>query len=117
MTISRDDLGRILNACRVQLPGSTDAAIQAQLFNVIDEFFTNSNSWNEWVPFAIGANNQSYTIIPAQQGMIKRLGTVIDTNCVNYPATITAFTPPSVTIWLMWPQNMNIAATAIVYKT
>jgi hypothetical protein len=117
MTISRDDLGRLLNNCRTQLPGSTDAAIQAMLFNVIDEFLTNSNSWNEWVPFTIGANNQNYLINPAQQGMIKRLGQVIDMNCVGYPATITSWAPPGINIWLVWPQNMNINVTAIVYKT
>lgn len=117
MTISRDDLGRILNNCRTQLPGSTDAAIQAMLFNVIDEFLTNSNAWNEWIPFTVGANNQSYLITPAQQGMIKRLGTIIDSNTVTYPATIVSFSPPAVSIWLVWPQNININVNAIVYKT
>ena len=117
MTISRDDLGRILNNCRTQLPGSSDAAIQAMLFNVIDEFFTDSNTWNEWIPFTIGANNQTYTLNPAQQGMIRRLGQIIDQNCVLYPATLIGFTPPSAQIYLVWPQNMNINVNAIVYKT
>jgi hypothetical protein len=117
MTINRDDLGRILNQCRTQLPGSTDAAIQAQLFNVIDEFLTNSNAWNEWVPFTIGNNNQAYTITPAQQGMIKRLGQILDTNGVLYPATVTGYFPPAITIWLVFPQNMNISVNAITYKT
>jgi hypothetical protein len=117
MTISKDDLGRMLNQIRTSLPGATDAAIKGMLFNVIDEFLTNSNSWNEWIPFSIVNGQQAYTLTPLQQGMIKRLGQVIDKNCVGYPSHITDIVPPGVNIWVVWPQNMTIPVNAITYKS
>lgn len=117
MTISRDDLGRLMNQIRVSLPGATDVAIKGMLFNVIDEFMKNSNTWNEWIPFSIFNGVQDYLITPQHQGMIVRLGQVLDNNCVIYPSMVTEIEPPSARIHVVWPQNMTISVRAIVYKS
>jgi hypothetical protein len=117
MSIQKQDLDRLINECEVQLPGATRAGIKGVLFNVIDEFLSDSNSWPEWIPLTIVANTQQYQITPAQGGQIKRLGQLVDQNCVIYPATITGLEPPSATIWLVWPQNMTVNVNAVVYKS
>jgi hypothetical protein len=117
MAIQKQDLDRLTNECEVQLPGATRAGIRGVMFNVIDEFLTDSNSWCEWIPLTIVANTQQYTITPAQGGQIKRLGQLMDQNCVLYPATITTLIPPAVQIWLFWPQNITVNVSAVVYKS
>jgi hypothetical protein len=87
------------------------------LYNVIDEFLTDSNTWVEWIPLTIIPNTQNYQITPAKGGQIKRLGPLIDQNCVVYPATITDLQPPAANIFLVWPQNITINVNAIVYKS
>ena len=117
MAIQKQDLDRLMNECEVQLPGATRAGIRGVMFNVMDEFLSDSNSWPEWIPFTIVASQQNYTLTPAKGGQIKRIGQVIDANCVIYPASVVDLLPPSVNIWLVWPQNMTINVNAIVYKS
>lgn len=117
MSISKDDLERMLANIRNDLRGATDNAIRGRLFNIIDEFFRNSNSWIEWIDFTIASGQQDYTITPKHDGMITRLRGVIDQNCVNYPAMITEIEPPGAKVRLVWPQNMTIPVKAITYKS
>lgn len=117
MSISKDDMERMLANIRTDLRGATDNAIKGRLFNIIDEFFKNSNSWVEWIDFTIVSGQQDYVITPKHDGMIVRLGAVIDMNCVNYPAMLTEIEPPGAKLRLVWPQNMSIPVKAIVYKS
>jgi hypothetical protein len=117
MAIQKQDLDRLMNECEVQLPGATRAGIRGTMFNVMDEFLSDSNSWIEWIPLTIGANTQNYTIAPAQGGQIKRLSHVVDQNSVLYPATVVDLQPPSAQIWFVWPTNMTVNVNAVVYKS
>src|SRR6516164_5695171 len=117
MAIQKQDFDRMINECEVQLPGATRAGIKGTLFNVLDEFLSDSNSWLEWIPFVIVSDTQNYTITPAQGGQIKRLGQVIDKNCVRYPATVVGLQPPAADLWLVWPTNVTVNVQAIVYKS
>lgn len=117
MAIQKQDLDRLMNECEVQLPGATRAGIRGVMFNVMDEFLSDSNSWPEWIPFPLVPNAQNYTLTPAKGGQIKRLGPIFDVNNVIYPAVVTDLLPPSVNIWSLWPQNITVNVTAIVYKS
>jgi hypothetical protein len=117
MAIQKQDLDRLINECEVQLPGATRAGIKGVLFNVIDEFFTDSNSWVESIPLTIGQNAQDYIITPSKGGQIKRLSQVLDANGTVYPGVITDLNPPSATFHLTWPQNTSVAVTAMVVKS
>jgi hypothetical protein len=117
MAIQKQDLDRLMNECEVQLPGATRAGIRGVMFNVMDEFLTDSNSWVESIPVSIGPNTQDYVITPAQGGQIKRLSQVVDTNGVVYPGIITDLNPPSATFHLTWPQNQPVSTTAMVVKS
>ena len=117
MAIQKQDLDRLMNECETQLPGSTRAGIRGVMYNVIDEFLSDSNSWPEWIPFTITQNTQSYTLTPAKGGQIKRLGDIVDHNGVCYPAVVTDLLPPSVTICMVWPQNNSVSVRALVFKS
>jgi len=117
MAIQKQDLDRLMNECEVQLPGATRAGIRGVMFNVIDEFLSDSNSWPEWIPFTITQNTQNYTLTPAKGGQIKRLGDIVDSNRVFYPAVVADLLPPSINICLVWPQNNTVSVSALVFKS
>ena len=47
-----------MNVCRVSLPGETDNAIKAVMFDVLYEFFDVSNCWLEWISLTIADSGQ-----------------------------------------------------------
>jgi hypothetical protein len=90
------------------------------MFNVIDEFLTDSNSWVEGIPFTLvpdAQNLTTYSLTPANGGQVKRLSQVVDKNGVVYPGIISDLNPPSATFQLTWPQNQTVAVTAMVVKS
>ncbi len=117
MAIDQKDFDRLMNQARVELTGASDAGIKGKLFDVLDEFFTDSNAWNEHISFNILAATQDYTLIPQYGGMIKRLVTVYDQNHITYPAFIECMEPPNAVLHLTWPQNSPFSAKAVVIKT
>lgn len=117
MAIQKQDLDRLMNECEVQLPGATRAGIRGTLFNVIDEFLSDSNSWVEGIPLTLTANNQAYTLTPAKGGNIKRIGQIVDVNNISYPAIVSDLLPPSANIFLINPVNTNVSVTATIFKS
>ena len=77
-----------LNQCRIELPGAADVAIRQRAYPVLHEFFNYSNAWTEQIALTTVANQQDYTLTPAEipPGQVIRLGGVFDTNLINYPA-------------------------------
>lgn len=80
------DMNRLMDHARIRLPGALDAAIQMELFAVMNEFFQASNIWYEDIKFAVQPtsdafidNPEAYTydVIPVQ-GTITRLMGIID---------------------------------------
>jgi hypothetical protein len=47
------DLTRLINNARLHAPGATDAAIKYELFQVLNEFFQDSDVWREDVTFGV----------------------------------------------------------------
>lgn len=81
MTIEARYFDRLMNQARVRLPGSSDSGIKLEIFEVLREFFEDSNSWREWIQFSVVAGTQDYILVPQEQGMIIRLNGVHDSNC------------------------------------
>lgn len=80
------DMNRLMDHARIRLPGALDAAIQMELFAVMNEFFQTSNIWYEDIKFAVTPTSDSYIdnpeaytydVIP-EQGTITRLMGIID---------------------------------------
>lgn len=111
------DLERIMAQVETQLPGVSRSGLKGMLFDVINEFFEDSNAWNESLSLTIQPNTQNYTLTPQQGGMIIRLVAIFDTNNIAYPAFVQDFNnPPSVDIALVYPQNTVISTNALVVK-
>ncbi len=51
------DTDRLMQNARIHLPGATDSALQLELFNVLNEFFQDSNVWQEDIDFAVTADD------------------------------------------------------------
>ncbi len=80
------DMNRLMDHARIRLPGALDAALQMELFAVMNEFLQASNLWFEDIQFAVTPTTQSYLDVPGDytyelipdQGAITRLQGVVD---------------------------------------
>jgi len=110
------DVERLLNLARTELVGASDAGIKGQLYDVCREFFKDSNSWYEHISVPVLANTRHYRITPREGGMILRLVTVWDANHITVAAILPHLDPPSAELELVYPQNINFTARAVVTK-
>jgi hypothetical protein len=101
-----------MNQARVKLPGSSDAGIKGELFDVLTEFFDSSSSWLEQLTIPILAGTTNYSLVPAKGGQIIRLVGVFDPNQVAQPAFMADFS----TLQLINPPNLPQNYTVTVVK-
>lgn len=82
MSLRTYDVNRLMNNARISLPGALDGAIQLELFNVLNDFFQDTNIWQESLTFGISSANAFGTTIEISPnaGTINRLLYVIDSN-------------------------------------
>ena len=71
------EVNLVLNQCRVELTGVSDALPKSQLFEVLDEFFRDTSSWRTQVPFVVLSDTLAYNIV-VDEGQIIRLDKVTD---------------------------------------
>ena len=112
MSIKIEDFERFMNQARVKLTGSSDAGIKAELFDVLHEFFSDSDSWHETLTVPIVVGTTTYSLIPAHGGKIIRLLGVFDPNNIPQPA----FMPEFGTLSLVYPSNTSQNYTVVVSK-
>jgi hypothetical protein len=70
------NIDRLMNNARTRLPGATDAVLQLELFNVMDEFFKKSNVWNEDIDITIPGLDPAgtiYELTPTGPSLIDKL--------------------------------------------
>lgn len=107
-------LDRMMNTIRSRAPGATDTLIKDELFDALDEFFTDSNLWREIIPITTVANENTYDLASAEDGQIHRLLWVFDSNDVFVPATMEQ---PEVLVLTTTPtteQTLNVTVTLTV---
>lgn len=80
MTIELRYWERLMNQARTKLTGASDSGIKAEAYEVLREFFQDSNSWREWISFTPVAGTQDYRLVVQEQGKIIRLNGVFDSN-------------------------------------
>lgn len=71
------DVNRLMDNLRVHLPGAIDDAIKLEVYNVLNDFFQDSNIWFEDVEFDVNTTDKIYTVT-TNNGSIVRLMGVID---------------------------------------
>jgi hypothetical protein len=79
MSIAPQDLDQLLNMARAKLSGASNAMLKAELYDVLTEFFNDSNTW--WETLLVNAlpTVVDYDMV-ASEGTIKRLAGVTDVN-------------------------------------
>ena len=85
------DVERLMQNCRVNLPGAVDGAIKLEYFNVMDEFLSDTNLWQETIAVSITTTNLTYSVASAQGGACARLLYVVDSD--GAPRTAGMLTP------------------------
>jgi hypothetical protein len=105
------DVEHILDQARVELPASSDAAIQHKLFDVLQEFFNDSSWWMEDIAVNVIPDTVAYDLVPSD-GQIIRLAGVVDQNMILQPAIM----PTIGTILFRSPYANPATFTATVVK-
>jgi hypothetical protein len=103
---------KLFGQANVILPGSSDTELQVQLFEVLQEFFSDSNCWLETIDFTVVPDNLEYPIAPFS-GRILRLMVVVDQNNVPQHAVM----PTIGTVRFLYPYSNVQSMTATVIKT
>lgn len=70
------DIDRFMKNARSRLPGAVDDVLQLELFNTMDEFFKNSNVWNEDIDINIPGLDPAgtvYELTPTGPALIHNL--------------------------------------------
>ena len=116
------DMNRLMDNARFRLPGALDAAIQFELFAVLNEFFQETNIWYEDIAFAVTPTSDSYLenpsaytyeLEPVEGGIINRLFGVANTNGFRQGAIM----PTPGQLILQFSPNQADTYTARVAKT
>jgi hypothetical protein len=103
---------KLIGQATVTLPGASDALLQVQLFDTLEEFFDGSNCWTENIPFTVVPDMLEYKLYPAS-GRIIRLDSVLDQN--NVPQA--ALMPDIGTVRFQYPYTNVQPMLAIVVKS
>lgn len=89
--LDKNDIITVMNECRVELTGVSDAQLKSSMYEVMDEFFRDTMSWKEQIPFSVAppaaqpATQQALTAalqfpIAPSEGQIIQLDGVYNNN-------------------------------------
>lgn len=67
---------RMFNNARVKLPGAIDDMLKIEFYNVLFEFFTDSNIWQDQLAVPVDNTTATYTLTPSDTSQITRLMSV-----------------------------------------
>jgi hypothetical protein len=105
------DFEYIISQAQVQLPASTDAGIQHELYDTLREFFNDTSSWTEDIPVSVVPDVVTYQLVPVEGQIIRLLG-ACDQNGIRQAAIM-----PSLGVLLLrYPLSQDTAITATVVK-
>jgi hypothetical protein len=104
---------QLLGQAQVSLTGVSKPGLQAQLFDVLTDFFYGSNCWQEAIQVNVIPETLEYSVIPVQGGRILRLLAVLD----QFAQPQAAFMPEIGTVRYQYPYNDVQTHAALVIKT
>lgn len=82
------EIDRLMNNLRIRVPGATDAALKLELFNVIDEFCSDTNVWKEVIEVPITAGVKGYILTPTGISEIVRFMGLVNASGISITATM-----------------------------
>jgi|SRR5215831_3780041 len=77
---------QLYGQAQVPLTGASSAALRAQLFDVLTEFFDGSNCWREVITFMVVPDTLDYPVMPLEGGRVLRLLGVLNQYNTQEPA-------------------------------
>ncbi len=110
--MNKQDINTVMNQCRVELTGVSDALLKSVMFEVLDEFFRDTSSWRETVDYTAIPDVASYDLV-VEEGQIIRLDCNYDANGSFVPALMRDIP----TLTLQHSLNTQQTLTAVVIKT
>lgn len=108
--LNPNDINTVMNQCRVELTGVSDALLKSQFYEVLDEFFRDTSSWRTQVTFTVIPDVTSYNIT-VDEGQIIRLDKVVDGSGSFVPALMADI--PTVVLQHAPNQQQEYNATVI----
>jgi hypothetical protein len=111
--MSGDELywAKLMGQANVALTGASDAELKVQLFDVLEEFFRDSNCWQEAIFFTVIPDTLEYPLTPLT-GRIVRLNGVLDQNNVPQQAVM----PEVGTVRFLYPYSNPQPMRAVFVK-
>ena len=121
--LNPSDIRTVMNQCRVELTGVSDALLRSSMFEVMEEFFRDTQSWTEQIPFSVNPVTTqpttvqqwdqvlSYPIAPSE-GQIIALDSGVHSNGTYVPALM----PKVGVVRLQYAPNVADIYTACVIK-
>lgn len=91
MALDPREFEQFLTNARTKLMGASDAGIRAEVYDVMKEFFTDSNAWREDIEFQAVAATTDYLLIPKANGQIIRLVGTWDDKGISVPSFMAEF--------------------------
>lgn len=109
--LNASDINVVMNQARVELTGASDAGLKAKMYEVMEEFFRDTSSWREQIPFNVITSALTYDIVPSE-GQIIRLERVVNSGGYGVPALMEDIP----TVQLQYAPNQPDTYTATVIK-
>jgi hypothetical protein len=103
---------KLMGQAKVALLGVSDIQLKVQLFDVLQDFFDQSNCWQEAIDFTVIPDTLDYPL-QVVDGRIIRLNAVLDQNNMQQQAIM----PDIGTVRFLYPFSQSQPMTAIVIKT
>jgi hypothetical protein len=102
---------KLIGQANVVLAGVSDAELRVQLFDVLEEFFGDSNCWHETIYFTVIPDKLEYPLVPLSGRILRLLG-VVDQNNVPQNAVM----PVIGTVRFLYPYSNVQQVSATVVK-
>jgi hypothetical protein len=119
MASLKHDFAGMLNSLRVELPGSSDAGIKQVMFDVLQEWFEDTQAWLEDISFVTASGTATYDLLSPNFGQTARLVSLAKpTSDPNRPVYLPATLSPDRTqIILRDTPTEVVTLTATIQKT
>lgn len=91
MALDQKEFEQFITQATIKLTGASSAGIKAELYDVLKEFFTDSNCWAEDIEFIPVADEVDYPLAPKNEGQIIRLVGTWDNKGIPVPSFMAEF--------------------------
>jgi hypothetical protein len=115
MAMNPANFEQFIQQARTRLTGVSDTGLKQELFDVLKEFFKDSNAWTEDIQFTPVSGTSAYRLAPLEDGQIIRLVGVFDDKGIPVPAFMPVFGTVQLTN-IAQPASNTVQWTARVVK-